>query len=378
MPLNRFAGISDSEDGDALTVPTADDMKFFMRTHEPAAPLKDLLAWIKWHLAEPDSPLYKVSLNPDPQFEEWSHWKINWNDLRIVEMLGSGGFGRVYLAQYRGAYIAVKLLLDPGTLGQPYGEVSVMGIPEMDPRATSMLGRMPQEAAELASLEHPNIATFAGASIFPPFVATEYCLRRSVYDIIRSAMSDPNAAKELIWPRRLGLLVDAAKGLNYMHRRSQPVVHREFKSSNMLVTSTWHAKIVDLNLSRLLASSTRTATATTHPRWVAPEILLGEGATPASDVYAFGVVMWELLTWKLPWDGLNSEKIRTNVLSGRRPEGRTQAERGDGLDPLLLQKYLELLEQCWAQSPVRRPLMYVLIRELRMLRRSCLTTSHYY
>lgn len=376
-PEDRLAGLSDSEDGDLLTL-AAGAMKAFLRTHEPAAPLKDLLAWIKWHLAEPDSPLYKVSLTPDPAVKEWNQWQINWNDLRIVELLGSGGFGRVYLAQYRGAYIAVKLLLDPGTLGQPYGEVSVMGISEMDVRATSMLGRMPQEAAVLASLEHPNIATFVGASIFPPFVATEYCLRRSLYDVIKFARTDPKSAKELIWPRRLGLLVDAAKGLNYMHRRSQPVVHREFKSSNMLVTSTWHAKIVDLNLSRLLASSTRAAALSTHPRWVAPEVLLGEGATPASDVYAFGVVMWELLTWKLPWEGLSADKIRQNVLSGKRPEGRAQSESGDSLQPELLQKYLEILEQCWAQSPVKRPLMYVLIRELRILRRSCLTSSHYY
>ena len=89
---------------------------------------------------------------------------------------------------------------------------------------------------------------------------------------------------------------DAATGLLHLHRRS--IVHRDVKSPNLLVEDSWRVKLADFNLSRILAAeqpanAPPTAGGPTNPLWLAPEILRGGKATPASDTFAFGLTCWE-------------------------------------------------------------------------------------
>ena len=105
---------------------------------------------------------------------------------------------------------------------------------------------------------------------------------------------------------------DSAKGLLFLHTRSPPIIHRDFKSANVLVDAQWHAKVADFNMSRALEEQGVLSTlCVTNPRWLSPELLRGLQATLASDVYAMGVVLWELSTWKLPWgDSTNPFMVR--------------------------------------------------------------------
>ena len=97
---------------------------------------------------------------------------------------------------------------------------------------------------------------------------------------------------------------DIAAGMAHLHSRSPPLLHRDLRSPNILVDSSWRAKIADLGLSKI-AEEAMAASSTlvqVNPRWAAPEIVAkGNPPTFASDVYSFGVVLWELLTWDLPW-----------------------------------------------------------------------------
>lgn len=153
--------------------------------------------------------------------------------------------------------------------------------------------------------------------------------------------------------------------MNYLHRRPQPLVHRDLKSPNLLIDEGWTMKVCDFNLSRFLTKEARSMTVATNPRWLAPEILRGDGSGPPGDVFAFGVVMWEMLTWQLPWRDTNPYAVANMVLQGKRlafPE----AGNLPGPDALpRMSRFKALIERCWSQNPSQRPTFAVIVRELR-------------
>jgi serine/threonine protein kinase len=95
----------------------------------------------------------------------------------------------------------------------------------------------------------------------------------------------------------------------HLHSSQPPILHRDLKSANVLVAADWSARVGDLGLSKLAegvaasaaAAASRGSRVANNPRWKAPEVLEDRPATPASDVFAFGVVLWEVLTWEIPW-----------------------------------------------------------------------------
>ena len=93
--------------------------------------------------------------------------------------------------------------------------------------------------------------------------------------------------------RRLSMAYDVAKGMNYLHKRNPPIVHRDLKSPNLLVDKKYTVKVCDFGLSRLKANtflSSKSAAGT--PEWMAPEVLRDEPSNEKSDVYSFGVILW--------------------------------------------------------------------------------------
>ncbi|KDD73320.1 protein tyrosine kinase [Helicosporidium sp. ATCC 50920] len=220
----------------------------------------------------------------------------------------------------------------------------------------------------MASLRHPNIVGFLGLCTTPPCVASEYCARGSLTDVLRRARS--GAGGGLDWARRLSMALDAAKGMLYLHSHSPAIVHRDLKSPNLLVDKHWRVKISDFNLSKLLDDSpVMSSLAATNPRWLAPEILTGHPAAFASDVYAFGIVLWEVLTWELPWPTSNPWQVVTLVTEGGRlPIPAREALPGaDTKDFRGLDAFVGLVRDCWAQNANDRPAFGEVIQRLRDL-----------
>ncbi|PWA41625.1 serine/threonine-protein kinase, active site protein [Artemisia annua] len=112
---------------------------------------------------------------------------------------------------------------------------------------------------------------------------------------------------KLDWRRRVHMAMDIARGMNYLHHCHPPIIHRDLKSSNLLVDKNWNVKVGDFGLSRIKHETyLTTKTGKGTPQWMAPEVLRNEQADEKSDIYSFGVVLWELTTEKIPWDTLNS------------------------------------------------------------------------
>jgi serine/threonine protein kinase len=165
----------------------------------------------------------------------------------------------------------------------------------------------------------------------------------------------------------LGMMIDAATGVLYLHARSPQILHCDLKSSNLLVDSHFRVKVCDFNLSKVVEESTEIQSGARNPRWLAPEILDGERNTEESDAYAFGIIMWEMITCQIPWSGESSHSIISLVRDGARPRipNFWDVVDSQGKELAVFEDYRELMTKCWAQNSYDRPRFKAIIKSLK-------------
>lgn len=157
------------------------------------------------------------------------------------------------------------------------------------------------------------------------------------------------------------MALDIARGMNYLHHCNPPIIHRDLKSSNLLVDKNWTVKVGDFGLSRLKHETyLTTKTGKGTPQWMAPEVLRNEPSDEKSDVYSYGVVLWELVTEKIPWDNLNSMQV-----IGAVGFMNQRLELPKDLDPL----WVSIIESCWHTDPQLRPSFQGLLEQFKDLQR---------
>jgi beta-lactam-binding protein with PASTA domain len=217
---------------------------------------------------------------------------------RLVELLGQGGMATIYRARDNQLErdVAVKILRPE------YGA---------DP---DFIDRFRHEAQSAASLNHPGIVAVYDYGTDPagPFIVMELVEGEDIATIIRrTGALPPRAAARLI--------AQAARGLATAHDRG--FVHRDVKPGNMLVTREGRVKVADFGIARALSESALTLPGTTlgSVHYFSPEQARGELATPASDIYSLGIVLYELLTGRRPWTGDTAAAIATARLTGAVP-----------------------------------------------------------
>ncbi|KAK1937101.1 putative serine/threonine-protein kinase drkA [Phytophthora citrophthora] len=229
--------------------------------------------------------------------------RIPLDELKLEKVMSKGASGEVWMCQYGGQQVAVKRLL----------------------HAKSNKADEVQEFAEEielnASLNHPNIGRFIGvswSSLNNLSMVVEYFPLGDLQHYLKAH------GDLLSWAReKIHMAVGVARALEYLHTRRTPIIHRDLKSRNVLLTRQLEPKVIDFGVSKGRLDLTMTAGVGT-PYWTAPEVMEGKRYTEQADIYSFGVLLSEMDTCKIPFhDILTSEgkkekpfRILQMVMSG--------------------------------------------------------------
>jgi beta-lactam-binding protein with PASTA domain/tRNA A-37 threonylcarbamoyl transferase component Bud32 len=221
---------------------------------------------------------------------------------RLVELLGQGGMATIFRAHDNqlDRDVAVKLLRPE------YGR---------DPDFGS---RFRQEAQNAASLNHPNIVSVHdyGQDTAGPFIVMELVEGEDLATIIRRSGALP--------PRQAARIVaEAARALQVAH--TSGIVHRDVKPGNILISRDGRVKVTDFGIARAVAEAQMTLPGTTlgSVHYFSPEQARGEQATAASDIFSLGIVLYELLTGRRPWEGDTAAAVAMARLAGPVPDPTT-------------------------------------------------------
>ncbi|KAI3766305.1 hypothetical protein L2E82_16358 [Cichorium intybus] len=260
-----------------------------------------------------------------------------------ANIIGCGGFGLVYKATLpNGTKLAVKKL--SGDMGLIAREFKA-------------------EVEALSTAQHKNLVSLQG-----------YCVHDGCQLLIYSYMENgsldywlhekPDGASRLDWPTRLKILQGASCGLSYMHQVCEPhIVHRDIKSSNILLDEQFEAYVADFGLSRLIHPyNTHVTTELVGTLgYIPPEYSQSWIATLRGDIYSFGVVMLELLTGKRPMEVFRPKASRELVVwvnqlrrEGKQDEVFDSLLRDKGFEEEMLQ-VLDVACMCVNVNPVKRP-----------------------
>lgn len=221
----------------------------------------------------------------------------------LVAVIGQGGMGAVYRAER----------VD----GEVHQQVAIKLITGPDP-AGLLVARIESERRLLASLTHPGIARFLDAgrdAAGQPWLAMEYVEGQPLLEFARTRQLSLNG--------RLQLCIAVCAAVAYAHGRL--VVHRDLKSSNVLVTAAGQPRLLDFGIARSLEldglEATRTAERFLSPLSAAPEQLRGEPPSVAIDVYALGVLLFQLLAGRPPLElaGLPPAAVQRAILTAQPP-----------------------------------------------------------
>ena len=240
------------------------------------------------------------------------------DDLQIFRnhVLGEGSFGVVYLGVLHGNKVAVKVF-------KQLKSHSFKDENRDDANASQEREQFLSEVRSMSDLRHDNIQAIRGYCVLPEgrAIVSAYYDRGSLVNILNKGLRNRAIAKELSWSRRIRIAIDVAKALMAMHNRVPPRIHCDLKAANCFVDTNWNAYLGDFGFACHGDACTMwSGMGPTNPRWLSPEINLNSSFTAASDVYSFGMLMWELLTWRAPYGRTPAATVYNLVAAGVRPD----------------------------------------------------------
>ncbi|DBA05063.1 TPA: hypothetical protein N0F65_000751 [Lagenidium giganteum] len=295
----------------------------------------------------------KVTMNPHTgSASETSlvKYRIAANEIIVERALAKGGFGIVYLAQYQGRVVVVKKIL-----------------PEKASDDRCLKGFL-DEIKLCSTLDHPKVVKFLGVSwntLSDISVIMEY-MPNGDLDVLLKRQHERKlqGMDDFDWyqnsstlPSRAQIALDVLEAVVYLHSFSSPIIHRDLKAKNVLLSKNYEAKLSDFGISREWAVDQTMTAGIGTMAWIAPEVLRGERYTEKADIYSFGVMMSELATYQKPFEGVTNALIVLKVTSGEE-----QPQMGQCPEDIR-----ELSMRCLSYHPSDRPSAMVAHYELRTL-----------
>ncbi|OQR67344.1 mitogen-activated protein kinase kinase kinase 9-like [Tropilaelaps mercedesae] len=260
--------------------------------------------------------------------------------------IGRGGFCKVYEGTYRNQKIAIKAL------------------EAQDPAV--MLHAAKQEGGLIWTLRHKHIVKLFGVCLPNSWLIMEYCAGGPLNHVLEKNQVPLRTLTE--WSLHI------ARGMQYIH--SQRVIHRDLKSTNVLLAVPYRPdtkeavqlKISDFGLARANVDRSTVFSVGGTFSWMAPENIRNNKYSQRSDVWSFGVLIWELLTGQIPYKGVDPVAIAYGIGSEKLklPIPETCPE-----------KFKNLMMDCWNTDPYRRPTFDKIITQLEdIFNSSCIVVLH--
>ncbi|XP_044295194.1 tyrosine-protein kinase ABL2 isoform X2 [Varanus komodoensis] len=250
-------------------------------------------------------------------------WEMERTDITMKHKLGGGQYGEVYVGVWKkyNLTVAVKTLKED----------------------TMEVEEFLKEASVMKEIKHPNLVQLLGVcTLEPPFyIVTEYMPYGNLLDYLRECNREEVTAVVLLY-----MATQISSAMEYLEKKN--FIHRDLAARNCLVGENHVVKVADFGLSRLMTGDTYTAHAgAKFPiKWTAPESLAYNTFSIKSDVWAFGVLLWEIATYGMsPYPGIDLSQVYDLLEKGYR------MEQPEGCPP----KVYELMRACWKWNPLDRP-----------------------
>ncbi|EEF38803.1 probable serine/threonine-protein kinase At1g01540 [Ricinus communis] len=290
-------------------------------------------------------------VGPDVSHLGWGHWytlrelEASTNGFADENVIGQGGYGIVYYGVLvDNTQVAVKNLLN--NRGQAEKEFKV-------------------EVEAIGRVRHKNLVRLLG-------YCAEGSHRMLVYEYVNNGNleqwlhGDVGSCSPLTWEIRMNIILGTAKGLTYLHEGLEPkVVHRDIKSSNILLDKLWNAKVSDFGLAKLLypESSYITTRVMGTFGYVAPEYASTGMVNERSDVFGFGILIMEIISgrnpvdYSRPPDEVNLVEWLKRMVTNRNPEGVLDPKLPERPSSRALKRVLLVALRCVDPNAQKRPKM---------------------
>ncbi|KAI5629868.1 tyrosine-protein kinase BTK, partial [Silurus asotus] len=234
-----------------------------------------------------------TEINPPPQTAQ-GVWELRREDMRLVKELGSGQFGVVQLGVWKGKHqVAIKMVKEGCMSSDEFIE----------------------EAQIMMKLRHPKLVRLHGVctKCFPIYIVTEFMSNGCLLEYLR------HHGKELQPQRLLSMCLDVCEAMAYLEEKQ--FIHRDLAARNCLVDQDLSVKVSDFGMARYVLDDQYTSSAGTKfpVKWSAPEVLNYTRFSSKSDVWAYGVLMWEVYSLgKQPYEHYDNTRVAEKVMQGHR------------------------------------------------------------
>lgn len=280
--------------------------------------------------------------------------EIRAGELTWMEQIGAGHTSEVFKGTFRGQMVAIKQFVQGGGKGED-----------------EMLAR---EVAIMCLVRQDHIVRLHGVVISsraPPQIIMEYCAGGSAFDVIHRT-----SGYKISWSQRLKMCKHVAIAMDYLHKFTPCIIHRDLKSLNILLDQPLRsakdvplAKVADFGLARVLDVVQKMTVGVGTGRWMAPEMLSRQKQYDEKvDVYSYAMFLYEVICSSIPFEHDHPMDMKKQVLDGVRPDlSNIMVECPPSMHALIV--------QCWAGDARKRPSFEDVIEVLKNAGRTVVVLS---